>query len=56
MFLRETWRELHGRCVGLVTNQTGVTSLLELTADAKKILGPLHAVATPETNTDLEWQ
>ena len=34
VFLRETWRELHGRCVGLVTNQTGVTSLLELTADA----------------------
>jgi hypothetical protein len=25
LFLRETWQELHGRCVGVVTNQTGVT-------------------------------
>ena len=33
-FLRETWRELRGRCVGVVTNQTGVTSQLETIVDA----------------------
>jgi uncharacterized protein YbbC (DUF1343 family) len=34
VFLSDTWRELHGRCVGVVTNQTGVTSRLELVVDA----------------------
>lgn len=33
-FLTETWRELHGRTVGVVTNQTGVTSGLETIVDA----------------------
>ena len=33
-FLRETWQELSGRCVGIVTNQTGVTSQLESVVDA----------------------
>jgi uncharacterized protein YbbC (DUF1343 family) len=33
-FLRETWRELRGRCIGVVTNQTGVTSQLETLVDA----------------------
>jgi uncharacterized protein YbbC (DUF1343 family) len=34
VFLRDTWRELHGRCIGIVTNQTGVTSQLESIVDA----------------------
>ena len=34
VFLRETWHELHGRCIGIVTNQTGVTSQLESLVDA----------------------
>jgi uncharacterized protein YbbC (DUF1343 family) len=34
VFLQESWRELHGRCVGIVTNQTGVTSQLESLVDA----------------------
>jgi uncharacterized protein YbbC (DUF1343 family) len=36
VFLRETWRELRGRCVGVVTNQTGVTSQLESIVDAMR--------------------
>ena len=35
-FLTETWRELHGRSVGVVTNQTGVTAGLETIVDAIK--------------------
>ncbi|MGH7661479.1 MAG: exo-beta-N-acetylmuramidase NamZ family protein [Vulcanimicrobiaceae bacterium] len=34
VFLRETWRELEGRTVGIVTNQTGATSQLESIVDA----------------------
>ena len=34
VFLNETWRELDGRCIGIVTNQTGVTSRLEHIVDA----------------------
>lgn len=34
LFLEETWRELNGRGVGVVTNQTGVTSSLETIVDA----------------------
>jgi len=34
VFLDETWRELNGRGVGIVTNQTGVTSSLETIVDA----------------------
>jgi uncharacterized protein YbbC (DUF1343 family) len=34
VFLSETWRDLKGRCVGTVTNQTGVTSQLESIVDA----------------------
>jgi uncharacterized protein YbbC (DUF1343 family) len=34
VFLRESWRELSDACVGVVTNQTGVTSSLESIADA----------------------
>ncbi|MBV9277067.1 MAG: DUF1343 domain-containing protein [Candidatus Eremiobacteraeota bacterium] len=36
VFLRDAWRELHGRCVGVITNQTGVTSRLESIVDAIK--------------------
>ncbi len=25
VFLRDTWRELHGRCIGILTNRAGVT-------------------------------
>jgi uncharacterized protein YbbC (DUF1343 family) len=53
VFLRETWKELHGRCVGVVTNQTGVTSQLEPIVDAirhnsqicvKAIYSPEHGL------------
>ncbi|MDQ2865411.1 MAG: DUF1343 domain-containing protein [Candidatus Eremiobacteraeota bacterium] len=33
IFVTETWRELNGRGVGLITNQTGVTSNLQSIAD-----------------------
>ena len=34
VFLHETWRELRDRCVGIVTNQAGVTGQLESVVDA----------------------
>lgn len=36
IFLRESWHQLQGRCVGVITNQTGVTSRLESIVDAIK--------------------
>ncbi|MBV8727010.1 MAG: DUF1343 domain-containing protein, partial [Candidatus Eremiobacteraeota bacterium] len=36
VFLRDGWHDLHGRCVGVITNQTGVTSRLESIVDAIK--------------------
>lgn len=36
VFLSSGWRNLHGRCVGIVTNQTGVTSRLVNIVDAIK--------------------
>lgn len=36
VFLSDAWRDLHGRCVGVITNQTGVTSRLEPIVDAIK--------------------
>ncbi len=36
VFLQDAWRELNGRCVGVITNQTGVTSHLESIVDAIK--------------------
>src|SRR5271165_4985948 len=50
VFLRETWHELDGRCVGVVTNQTGVTSQLESVVDAIRRNGHicLKAVYAPE--------
>ncbi len=32
--MREAWHDLHGRCVGVITNQSGVTSALEPIVDA----------------------
>jgi len=52
-FLSEAWRGLNGRCVGVVTNQTGVTSRLETIVDAirrnpqiclKAIYAPEHGL------------
>ncbi len=34
VFLRDAWHDLRGRCIGVVTNQTGVTSRLETIVDA----------------------
>jgi uncharacterized protein YbbC (DUF1343 family) len=36
VFLNDAWHDLHGRCVGVVTNQTGVTSRLETIVDAMR--------------------
>ena len=53
VFLNEAWRDLHGRCVGVVTNQSGVTSRLEPVVDAirrnpqicmKAIFSPEHGL------------
>lgn len=53
VFLQESWRDLKGRCVGIVTNQTGVTSQLESIVDAvrknpqicvKAIYSPEHGL------------
>ncbi len=49
-FLSSIWRELAGRCVGVVTNQTGVTSQLETIVDAIR-RNPqicLRAIYSPE--------
>ncbi len=49
-FLGSVWRELAGRCVGIVTNQTGVTSQLETVVDAIR-RNPqicLRAIYSPE--------
>ncbi len=50
IFLAETWHELHGRPVGVVTNQTGVTSGLETIVDAirHKPQIALRAIYSPE--------
>jgi uncharacterized protein YbbC (DUF1343 family) len=36
VFLHSAWHDLHGRCVGVITNQTGVTSSLINIVDAIK--------------------
>ena len=49
-FLAQAWRELRGRPVGIVTNQTGVTSRLETIVDAMR-RNPqiaLRAIYSPE--------
>ena len=53
VFLRSAWQDLHGRCVGVITNQTGVTSKLVNIVDAiqenpsiciKAIYSPEHGL------------
>ena len=39
VFLHESWRELRDRCVGIVTNQAGVTGQLESVVDAVRRIG-----------------
>lgn len=36
VFLQSAWHDLNGRCIGVITNQTGVTSRLEPIVDAIK--------------------
>jgi uncharacterized protein YbbC (DUF1343 family) len=50
VFLRETWRELHGRTVGIIANQSGVTSRLESVVDAIRREGNVRikAIFAPE--------
>ncbi len=50
VFLSEGWRDLRGRSIGIVTNQTGVTSRLETIVDAMR-RNPqidLKAIYSPE--------
>lgn len=50
IFLSETWRELGGRGVGVIANQTGVTSRLESIVDAIRRNPAIHlkAIYAPE--------
>ena len=50
VFLESTWRELGGRRVGVITNQTGVTSRLQTLVDAirRNPAIPLNAIYAPE--------
>ena len=50
VFLRSAWRDLHGRSVGVITNQTGVTSRLETIVDAVRRNGKIRikAIYAPE--------
>ncbi len=50
VFLRSAWRDLGGHCVGVITNQTGVTSRLVNIVDAIKANGHicLKAIYSPE--------
>ncbi|MGD0967613.1 MAG: DUF1343 domain-containing protein [Candidatus Aquilonibacter sp.] len=49
-FLSQTWRELGGRRIGVITNQTGVTSRLEPLVDAIRRNPAVHltAIYAPE--------
>lgn len=50
IFLQSAWRDLAGRCVGIITNQTGVTSRLVNIVDAVKANRNicLKAIYSPE--------
>jgi uncharacterized protein YbbC (DUF1343 family) len=50
IFLRQTWRELRGRTVGVIANQSGVTSRLESIVDAILLHGriAIKAIYAPE--------
>lgn len=49
-FLRRAWRDLNGRTIGLITNQSGVTSKLESIVDATLSQGKVRvkAIYAPE--------
>jgi uncharacterized protein YbbC (DUF1343 family) len=49
-FLRRAWRDLNGRAIGLITNQSGVTSKLESIVDAMLSQGKVRvkAIYAPE--------
>ncbi len=50
VFLRHAWRELNGRAIGLIANQSGVTSRLESIVDASIRHGGIRvkAIYAPE--------
>lgn len=50
VFLRQAWRDLGGRAVGIITNQSGVTSRLESVVDAILHHGQIRikAIYAPE--------
>ena len=50
VFLRRAWRDLNGRAIGLITNQSGVTSQLESIVDATLRQGKVRvkAIYAPE--------
>ena len=50
VFLESAWQDLAGRCVGIITNQTGVTSRLVNVVDAVKANSKicLKAIYSPE--------
>ncbi|HEY4433292.1 MAG TPA: DUF1343 domain-containing protein [Candidatus Cybelea sp.] len=50
VFLRRAWRDLGGRAIGLITNQSGVTSQLESIVDATLRQGKVRvkAIYAPE--------
>jgi len=50
VFLASGWKQLHGRCVGVITNQTGVTSHLVNIVDAIRANGKIciKAIYSPE--------
>ncbi|HEY8309414.1 MAG TPA: DUF1343 domain-containing protein, partial [Gemmatimonadaceae bacterium] len=50
VFLAQTWRELRGRGVGVITNQTGVTSRLQSIVDEIRRNAHIHlkAIYAPE--------
>jgi uncharacterized protein YbbC (DUF1343 family) len=45
VFLREAWRDLRGRTVGVIANQSGVTARLESIVDAIRNMGSVRIVA-----------
>ncbi|MBV9333656.1 MAG: DUF1343 domain-containing protein [Candidatus Eremiobacteraeota bacterium] len=50
VFLRSAWRDLNGRSVGIITNQSGVTSRMESVVDAIRSHGEvaIKAIYAPE--------
>lgn len=50
VFLRTAWQDLHGRTVGVITNQSGVTSRMESIVDAIRARSEINikAIYAPE--------